>query len=272
MVENKGAEAAAVEWLRAGALDTGEIGERGQQINGTGDRFDGVAGGDLAGPADQQRRANTSLVGRPFAALHVAVPAEAIGTVVAEVGNDGVLREVEIVQPLKDTTDVPVDVLAHRQRGPDVREPFAVRVAMMHLQRIVGKLSPPALRHLHRRMRRVVREIDEERAVLVFFNERQRAVCEVVDHIPLALHDLTVVLQHRVEVMPPVSRTEAVKLIEPAGVRVIGRLHAVVPLAERGGRVARGPKVVGDGRFVEVDPFAAGRSAVDPRCAGDSGR
>ena len=59
-----GFKAHAVERLGADRGDAGEVGERGQQIDGAGDLRDTQAGRDVAGPANQERRADAAFIGR----------------------------------------------------------------------------------------------------------------------------------------------------------------------------------------------------------------
>src|SRR5205823_6840151 len=103
----------------------------------------------------------------------------------------------------------------------------------------------------------------EERPITMLVDEPDGPVGQVVGDEPIAGHQLAVVVERRVEVMPPVSGREAVVLVEPAAVRVVRILRPVVPLAEAGGGVAGGLELVGDRLLIEVEAFAAGGDVAD---------
>ena len=140
-----------------------------------------------------------------------------------------------------------------------------VGVAMVKLQLLVLELVPKAIGHLHRRMRRIVRQVGEEGLFRLhtLLDEGHGLVGEVVDAKALSLDQFAVPLEWRAEVVAPVAGAKAVVLLETAAVRVIRVLHAVVPLAEGAGAVARRLEEIGDGGFVEIEPFAARRRTVD---------
>ncbi len=114
-------------------------------------------------------------------------------------------------------------------------------------------------------MRRVEGQVDKERLAVAIglLDDLDRPVGEVVDTEAVAADQPPVVLQRRAEVVAPVTRTEPVELGEAPAVGVVGRLHPVVPLAEGRGDVAGPGKHVADGPFVQVQPLATGRRAVD---------
>ena len=112
-------------------------------------------------------------------------------------------------------------------------------------------------------MRRVEWQVAEERPLLIVRDKPQSVIGKVVDDETLAPNEPAVVLQHGVEVVPPVAGAESVVFVEPAGVRVIRVSHAVVPLAERAGGVPGGLEGVAEGFLVEVQTLAAGGGAVD---------
>src|SRR6185295_4663584 len=78
-------------------------------------------------------------------------------------------------------------------------------------------------------MRSVERQVTKERTVFVLLDERQRVVGEVVGDVAFAAHGRAVMLEGRLEVFAPMTRSEAVVFVETARVRVIRPLAAVVP-------------------------------------------
>src|SRR5262249_57457705 len=98
-------------------------------------------------------------------------------------------------------------------------------------------------------------------AVLV--DKGERVVSEVVGDVTVAADHPAVVVERRAEVLAPVAGGETVVLVEPAGVRVIRVLCAIVPLAERPGCVTGRLKDLGDRPVAKVQAFAAGRDVED---------
>ena len=112
-------------------------------------------------------------------------------------------------------------------------------------------------------MRRVVRQVDEERLVLVFLDVVDRPTREVIDHETFAFDDAPIELQHRTEVVAPVARTESVELVEATAIRMIRKLHSIVPFPESPRRIARRLEDIRDRRLVEVESLTSGRGRVD---------
>ena len=256
-------QADAVERLGAGAVDARQVGQRGQQVDGAGNLRHEGARLDVPRPADEARRPDAALVGRAFPALHAGVPPPAVRAIVAEVDDDGVVGQAEVVEAVEQASDVPIDVLAHGQGGAGMGHVLLLRVAVPHAEFRAVELLEEPVGHLHRAVRGVVRQVAEERPGAVGLDERQRVVRQVVDDKALAAHQFPVVLQFRAEVVAPVARAEAVVLVESAGVGMVRPLEAVVPLAEGGGGVAGGLERFGNRGFVQVEAFAARRGAVD---------
>ena len=111
-------------------------------------------------------------------------------------------------------------------------------------------------------MRCIERQVDKERFITVSFNKRQRVVGKIVDDEPIALHDLAVMVERWTEVIPPMSRAEAVILLEAAPIGMVWVLHSVVPLTKRGRRVTSFGEGVTDRALVQVHSFATGGSAI----------
>ena len=256
-------QARAVDRMGRFGRDSGQVGESRQDVDGGRYPVDVDAGLDRPRPAHEQGRPHAALVGRSLAALHAAVPAPAVGAVVRQVDDDRVVGEVQVVEVRDDPTDVPVDVLHHREGGARVVEVLLLRVAVTPGQRPFLEAVPPAVGHLHRAVGRVVGDPDEERLGSMVLDEPDGAVGEVVGDVTVAPDEAAVVVQRGVEVVPPVARGEAVELVESPGVGMVGRLRAVVPLAEGRGGVARVVEDPGDRRFVQVEPLSAPGSGVD---------
>ena len=89
--------------------------------------------------------------------------------------------------------------------------------------------------HFHGGVRCVEREVTEERTIFVLLDELHRVVRQVVRDIAFAADQLAVVIELRVEILSPVSGSKTVVFIETAGVRMIGKLRPVMPLAESAG-------------------------------------
>ena len=71
-------------------------------------------------------------------------------------------------------------------------------------------------------MRRVERQVTQERLVVMLVNESECVIGQIVREVSVPLHSEPVVIQRRAEVVPPVSRRETVELIESTVERVIG--------------------------------------------------
>ena len=126
---------------------------------------------------------------------------------------------------------------------------------MAHRQFLGLEALPIFVWHLHRRVRRVVRQVGEERLVAILLHEVHRLVGEVVDYVALSPNQLAVVVQFVIEIVAPVPFRESVKLLESACVGMVWMLGAVVPLAERTGGIAGGLKCLGDRVLVGIEAF-----------------
>ena len=211
-----------------------------------------------------KRRPHAALIRRALAALHAAVPAPSIGPIVTEVDDNGLFGDVQVIEFGKQSAHIPVDVLTHGQRRPNVGHVLTLGIAVVHLQLFVLESVPPAVGHLHGRMGRVVGEVGEEGLAgsVTLLDECDGPVGKVIDHESLAPDDLSVVIEGRAEVVTPVPGTESVVLVEAASIGMIRILHAIVPLPEGPGGIPRRLEGVGNRRFVQVHPFAPGRRAV----------
>ena len=114
-------------------------------------------------------------------------------------------------------------------------------------------------------MRGVVGKIGEKWFVLFGgrFHEVHGRAGEVIDAKSFAGNDPPVFLQHGIEVVSPVAAAETVKEIKAAAVRVVGKLHPVVPFPESPGGVAIFLEELCDGGFVEIHSLASGRGGID---------
>ena len=112
-------------------------------------------------------------------------------------------------------------------------------------------------------MRCTVGEIAEERLIFVLLNELQRVVGEVIDDVAIALNEFAVMVELRAEVVAPVARAKSVVFVEPPVVRMVWRLHSVVPLAERTGGIAGRFEHIGDRALIKIQSLGARRHAVD---------
>ena len=106
----------------------------------------------------------------------------------------------------------------------------------------------------------------------MLLDERQRVVRQIVDDEPLAADELAVVFQDRIEIVSPVAGAESVVLVEAPGVGMVRVLRAVVPFAESAGGVSGGFERLADRGFVQIEPLAAGRRAVDSAPDRDTAR
>src|SRR5688572_1901331 len=101
-------------------------------------------------------------------------------------------------------------------------------------------------------MRRVVRDVAEKWLSLVFIDEGQRVVGEIVGDEAFSAHWLAVAFEGWIEIFAPMTGGEAVVFFKAPGVRMIRPLAAVMPFSKGSGRVACRPKRIGDGFLVEV--------------------
>ncbi len=106
-------------------------------------------------------------------------------------------------------------------------------------------------------MGRVVGNIDQERFVAVFLHKGHRVVGQVVYQKAFALRNGPVVFQHGAKIITPVAGAKAVEILKTAPVGMVGKLHPAMPLAVSRSGVACFFEGVGDGRFVEIETFAA---------------
>ncbi len=75
-----------------------------------------------------------------------------------KIGHDRVVGEPQAIESGQQPADIPVDVLAHRQRTTDVSDvlflgsphPRPLRVAMVHQQGLLAEHLPPPIGNLHR--------------------------------------------------------------------------------------------------------------------------
>ena len=111
-------------------IDAGKIGQRREQIDRAGDLRNAVSFQDVAGPANEQRRADAAFVGRAFAAFHTTVPAPTVRPIVGEIDHDRVVGQFQLVELFQHAADVPIDVLAHRQRRPREVSVFLRRIVV----------------------------------------------------------------------------------------------------------------------------------------------
>ena len=146
-----------------------------------------------------------------------------------------------------DAADARVHHLHHR-----VGESGAERLARGHVA------LDDLVRRLHREVRCVVGDDEEERIAVMTTHERQRVLGEDVGEVAAVAFDLGAVEVEGVVVVVAQPAREAGELVEAARVRVIARVEgAVVPLADETGAVPGGPKDVRDRGLRE-------RDAVEP--------
>lgn len=112
-------------------------------------------------------------------------------------------------------------------------------------------------------MRRVVGQITKEGPAAIFLDELQGMIGQIVNDVATATHQLAVVFEDWIEILTPVAGAESVEFLEAAGVRMIGILHAVVPLAKSSRGIAGRLEYVTNGRFIQVQTLPPGGSAVD---------
>ena len=262
LTSEEGLETLTIDRLGRGNLCAGEFGQRGQQVDCCGDLRHAEASGDLVRPADEERRTQAAFIDGAFAAFHAAVPTNGVGSIVREIDDDGIVLQIQFFEPLEDTADIPVNVLAHREGGAGHHHVLALWFAVHHGRVDVSEFVVELVANHHRGMRRVVGQVAEERIVAIVFDEFQRVVGEVVDHEAVAPNLAAIVIERRAEVVAPVSGGESVVFVEATIVGVIGGLGAVVPFAECAGGVAVGLKHVGDGGLVGIKPTLSGTDST----------
>jgi len=86
---------------------------------------------------------------------------------------------------------------------------------------------------------------------------------DVVDNETRAADEPAIVLHRGVVVAVPMSFGETIKGVEAAGLRVVGPLRAVMPLAEAAGGMAGIVEDVGQRAFRGIHPFLAERDAAN---------
>src|SRR5205085_2768529 len=111
------------------------------------------------------------------------------------------------------------------------------------------------VRHAKGRVRCVVGDVAEKGPRLVFLDERQRMIREIIGHEALAAGEPVIVLQWRIEILAPVTGRETVVFLETARVRMVGPLAAIVPFAKGTRRVTGRLEGLGNGALVEVEPL-----------------
>ena len=257
-------EAHAIERFASRQFHPGDLRQGRQHIHHRAELGHLGPGLNFRRPTQRKWRTHPTLIRRSFATAHATIPTRAIGTIVGKVDHDRIVRDLKRIEFVHDAAHVPVDVLTHRERRPRMVELIPRCRRMIRRKLKVLELIPPPIRHLHRRVRRVVAQINEEGFISTLFNEIHGSVREVVDHEAIARHHLSVVLQHGAEVVPPVARTKTIKLFKPAGVGMVGILHAAVPFAERSRAITGFLKKLPNHFLVRIHPFASFRSRINP--------
>ena len=166
--------------------------------------------------------------------------------------HDGVFGDFKIFKLLENSSDIEVEILAHRESTPEVV------VAILHSELFASKAVPVFVRHLHGGVRGIVGEVGKEWSIFLArgFHEGHRFVGKIVDAEPFSRDDMSVPFKHGGEVVAPVAATKSVEKIKATAVGVVGKLHSVVPLAKRPGGVAVFSEEVCNGGLVEVHSFA----------------
>ena len=162
--------------------------------------------------------------------------------------------ELQFIELRQDATHVPVDALAHRQRGAGHRNRLQLGIPVSHFGIHMRELLEEAVGNLHRGVRSVERQIAKERAILVPGDELHGVVGQIVGDVAFAADQLAVVIELGVEILSPVSGSETVVFVEAAGVRMIGKLRPVMLLAKSAGGVASRLESLGNGHFIQVQP------------------
>ena len=169
---------------------------------------------------------------RPLIAAHAAV--------VAGENHQRVLGQPKLIELRQDAANAFVDARDHRR----VR-----RIVMPARRRLVLEPLDQLLLRLVRRVHAEVRQVQEERLVLVPLDEIDRAVRQKIGQV-LTLRILG--LRVGLEIEMPARRLN--RLVEAALARMMLRTFAQVPLAEHAGRVAGLLQRVGDRDLVQRQP------------------
>ena len=262
-LEQQRREVASIERPVADALHAGEAVEGRAEVDGARDRLHLRAGGDLAGPTDEQRGTHPAFVRASLDALHAAGPAVAVRAVIREVNHDRIPLEVEFLEPREDAADVAILILEHRPRAAGLVGLFLVGLGSDLSEGLAAEARPVRGGRGPRRVRRGEGDEAEKRPGAVFGDEPQGVVGQYIHDVALGWAHDPVLLERRVEILAPVAGRVAAESFEPAGERVVGPLAAVMPLAEDPGGVTRRPEGVGDRLFRQVHAFLAGRDAGD---------
>ncbi len=106
------------------------------------------------------------------------------------------------------------------------------------------------------------RHVADKRFRRVAVDEVECLVRAEVHDVARLAHHSTVLFEGRIEVLAPMPRTVPVVLVEPACHQVVRPLAAVVPLAECSRHIARRVKSVGDGAFIQIEPFQSGGNSA----------
>ena len=109
-------------------------------------------------------------------------------------------------------------------------------------------------------MRSIVRKVDKKWFRLMVLDKLNRMICKIIDDESLTSYNLSVVIENWIKVVPPMPTTKPVVLVESARIRMIGRLHSVVPFPKRCCCITRRLERLCDRRFVEIQSLATGSS------------
>lgn len=142
-------EAHTIKGFFRGEPDSCQVGQGRQQIDGGGNLPDSHPRLDVPRPANQKGNSDAAFIGRSFAPLHVSVPAPAVRAIVAEVNDNGVVGQLQLVELAQDAAHVPVDVFTHGQCCPGHGNILQPRIPVAHFQVGLFELLPESVRHLH---------------------------------------------------------------------------------------------------------------------------
>src|SRR5207249_2019261 len=99
---------------------------------------------------------------------------------------------------------------------------------------------------------------------LVALNKRQRMVREIVRNIAPPARRLAVVIERRIEILAPMARSKTTELVEPARVRMIRPLAAIVPFAKAASGVPGGLEGLRNGPLIRIQPLLARGDSTYP--------
>ena len=211
------------------------------------------------GPADHERHADSSLVGRLLVVPQLSVIGKDLlaSPVIGIEKQQGIVLEVMLFQFIQYDSHGKVHPLEHAKID------IPVRVLILKLGHVFRwRLQWP--------VNGVKRQVEEEGFFLVTLDKRRRLAAEVIgqvagiiDPLPVAPDRVMVIVLLEFEVIVRPVPQETIELVKAPAEGMIGFLQAQVPLAKNAGHISRLLEVLGNRDLASRQPNARIPAAIE---------